>query len=209
MPLIDLTRPADPTLPGFQSTVAKRLEVDGWNARTLTFYSHAGTHMDAPSHFLADGATLEDLPLEACVGEARCLDLGETPPETLHSVAQLEAAAGPLAPGSRLLLRTGWSRRHGTDDFRARMPGLSVEAAQWLVAQKVALIGVEPASVARVTHYPELKAVHEILLGAGIVIIEGLVHLDQLPPHHAFQLAALPLKIAGGDGCPARVVAWW
>jgi kynurenine formamidase len=208
MPFVDLTRPVDASIPGFASSIAKTLEADGWNARNLSFYSHAGTHMDAPSHFLAQGDTLENLPLQACVGEARCVDLGVTAPDTLIEAEPLAAAAGTLKPGSRLLFRTGWSRVHGTPAYRDKMPGFSPEAAQWLVDQQVILIGVEPVSVARVSHYPELKAVHEILLDAGVVIAEGLVGLEQLPPH-PFQLAALPLKIAGGDGCPARVVAWW
>ena len=209
MPLIDLTRPFTPDVPGFLTTVAKELSVDGWNASTLTFYSHAGTHMDASRHFLPAGDTLEKLPLEACVGEARCLDLGAVAPDTVLRPADLMRAAGKLAPGARLLLRTGWARTHGTPDYRDRMPGLSLGAAAWLVDRGVALIGVEPASVARVTHYTELQAVHETLLEAGLVIVEGLVNLEALPLDHCFQLAALPLKMVGGDGCPARVVAWW
>ncbi len=209
MPVLDLSRPYDPSVPGFESSVARQLPADGWNARTLSFYSHSGTHMDAPFHFLEDGKTLESLPLEACLGTARCLDLGLVKPDSVTGPEELSAAAGDLQPGARLLLRTGWSRMHGTPDYRDKMPGISPEAAHWLVDQQVALLGVEPVSVARVSHYPELKAVHEILLTAGVVIAEGLVNVDQLPLDREFQLAALPLKIAGGDGCPARIVAWW
>ena len=209
MPVVDLTRTYDSSVPGFASSVARELAKDGWNARTLTIYSHAGTHMDAPCHFLDEGETLENLPLQACLGPARCLDLGLAAPDSVTGPEELARAAGQLQAGTRLILRTGWSRMHGTPGYRDQMPGISPEAAQWLVDRRVALIGVEPASVARVSHYPELKAVHEILLRAGVVIAEGLVNVDQLPLDHDFQIAALPLKVAGGDGSPARIVAWW
>lgn len=209
--IVDLTRTFSEEVTGFTSEPAKRLATDGWNARTLHLYSHSGTHMDAPRHFLPVGATIDNVDLGACLGPARCADLGTVAPDALIDVDALEAVAPWIEAGSRVLFRSGWATRHGTPAWRAQMPGFTGAAAKWLAARNPALIGVEPASVARVTVYPELREVHEILLGAGIVIVEGLINLDQLPTSKPFQLAALPLKIGGGDGdgAPARVVAWW
>ena len=84
-------------------------------------------------------------------------------------------------------------------------PRISEEFALWCVEEKVAVLGVEPPSVADVTNLPDVTRIHEILLGGGVTIVEGLTNLEALPDHPVI-LGAMPLKIQRGDGCPCR--AW-
>jgi kynurenine formamidase len=104
------------------------------------------------------------------------------------------------------LLRTDWSRHHGTSDWRDELPPVGDDLAKWLVEQGVVLLGVEPPSVADVHDREQLQRVHRTLLEAGIVIVEGLTNLDQLSGE-TVDLIVLPLKVRGGDGAPARAVA--
>jgi arylformamidase len=90
--------------------------------------------------------------------------------------------------------------------YRDGLPRVSDALAHWCVGNKVKLLGVEPPSIADVTNLPELTRIHKILLGGGVTIVEGLCNLDQLTGPTVF-FAALPLKIAAGDGCPCRAFA--
>ncbi len=205
MRIIDLSLALDNDMRGVDISPARRLDVDGWNATTLALYSHAGTHMDAPRHFLPDGETLDKQSLDAVVGTAKIIDLAPAAPRQLITVDEL-AAADDIGPGDRLLFRTDWYRRHGTNEYRSELPRISVELAEWLVERGVALIGVEPPSVADVNNLEELTTVHRVLFRGGVVVVEGLAHLDQIrTPIVTF--VALPLKIVGGDGSPVRAIA--
>jgi predicted dehydrogenase/kynurenine formamidase len=203
---VDLTLPIDATLPNASVTTSRTLDGDGWNATTLTLYSHCGTHMDAPRHFLAEGATIDQQALEVCSGRARIVDLTPVEPRQLFTVEDLLPWADLIQPGERLLFRTDWHRRFGSDDYRNALPRISPELAQWLVDRRVVLIGVEPPSVADVNDMVELTEVHRILLGGNVCIVEGLANLDQLECD-VVEFTAFPLRVSGGDGCPVRAVA--
>lgn len=204
--LIDLSRPIDSNLPGVAIRTARSLETDGWNASTLELYSHCGTHMDAPRHFLANGAGIDDHDLAVCCGPARVVNLAPVAPRELITLQRFRAACSNLSIGERILLRTDWHLRYPSSDFRLALPRISSELASWLVEQRVALIGVEPPSVADVNNLAEVTQVHQILLSGGVTIIEGLVNLDCLCAE-TVDFIALPLRIAGGDGSPVRAIA--
>ena len=205
--LIDLTLPLRPGDRGVASEPARTLERDGWNAATWHLYSHAGTHMDAQLHFGAGPETIDTKPLAQCVGPAWVVNLTPTAPRALLSVAHLGPIAARFAPGDSLLLRTDW-HRHVDDPARYRdaLPRIGEDLAEWCVASRVRLLGVEPPSVADVNDLPEVTRIHQILLGGGVSIVEGLAHLDQLTQEKVL-LIALPLKLAGGDGAPVRALA--
>lgn len=206
MRIIDLSLTVDSQMPGVNISVAKKLEVDGWNASTLEMYSHSGTHMDAPKHFLPDGAPLDQQDLEVMIGPAVVVDVSPAAPKQLIEITDFDTVEHLMKPGVRLLLRTDWHKRYGTPEYRNELPRLSVELARWLVEQQVALVGVEPPSVADVNNIAEVTEVHQILFEGNVVIVEALAHLDQLESQ-IVDFIALPLKIAGGDGCPVRAVA--
>lgn len=204
--VIDLTLPITPTMRGVEISVAKTIERDGWNATTLSLYSHAGTHMDAPRHFCPEEATLERQDLSVCCGPARVVNLAPVEPHQLITVADVEGALGAVKPGDRLLIRTDWHHHYGTDEYRDALPRISIELARWLVDRRVALIGVEPPSVADVNERKELTEVHQTLFRGGVTIVEGLANLDQLTQSEV-DFIALPLNVVGGDGSPVRAIA--
>ena len=204
--IVDLTLPINDQLPRASVVTASTIADDGWNSTTLSLYSHCGTHMDAPRHFLEQGATIDQQSLSVCCGPAKVLDLSPVAPQELIDVQRLERWVNRIQPGDRLLLRTDWHRRFGTPEYRHALPRISVELARWLAARRVALIGVEPPSVADVNNMAELTEVHQILLSGNVVIVEGLAQLDQLR-HDVVHFIALPLRVAGGDGSPVRAMA--
>jgi len=114
--VIDLSMPVSNSLPGVKVSPVKTIERDGWNATTLTLNSHAGTHMDAPCHFLPDSATLDQQDLATCCGPARVVNLAPALPRQLLTVQGIEANLGTVNPGDRLLIRTDWSKCAGTPE---------------------------------------------------------------------------------------------
>jgi kynurenine formamidase len=244
--IIDLTLPLENALRGVSIESAKTIAKDGWNATTLHLYSHCGTHMDAPTHFGVSDQTIDQVPLDQCMGPAWVVDPvcsvpvrayeedvsrasrprseGGTPStprgqdgrdtnalrrhyeRALIRVADLGQAVDRIRAGDGLLLRTGWSRRAHEPSYRDELPRVSLELAEWCVAKKVRILGVEPPSVADVNNAEELTAVHKVLLAGGVIIVEGLANLDQIRGEKV-TFMAFPLKVAGGDGAPVRAFA--
>ncbi len=202
---IDLTLLVTPEMRGVEIHTRTRYAEDGYNTTNLHLYSHSGTHLDAPLHFVPDGSTLERMPLQKCVGTAVTLNLSHKPPRSLITVADLAPIADKISHGSRLLLRTDWDDYANLPDYRTHFPRISLELAEWLAARKIWLIGLETPSVASLQDRKELTEVHQALLNEEIVIIESLSNLRQLPGEVFF--IALPLKIQGGDGSPVRAIA--
>ncbi len=205
--VVDLTLPLRDGMRGVSFEEAKTIARDGWNARTLHLYSHAGTHMDAQTHFAAGPGTIDRTPLDRCMGPARIVNLDGIADKTPITVAHIGGVSDALLPGESLLIRTGWSRHAGNPGhYRDSFPRITEDLARWCAERRVNILGVEPPSVADVNDIGELTRIHEILLGANITIVEGLAHLDELSMHRVFFVAA-PLKIEGGDGSPCRAFA--
>jgi len=206
MRIIDLSLTVRAGMRGVDFEPRTTMADQGYNTRVLHLYSHAATHVDAPLHFVDGGRTIDRLDLDKCVGPAWVADLGEVEPRALTTVADLGDLADRIGPGDRLLLATGWSRRVDQPEYRDELPRVSLELARWLADRQVALLGVEPPSVADVNDREELIAVHRVLLEAGVVVVEGLAHLRALTRERV-TFIALPLKIDGGDGTPVRAIA--
>jgi len=204
--IVDLSLPISNELRGAAIEPAKTIAIEGWNATTLKLYSHCGTHMDAPRHFIDDAATIDSQSLETCCGAAVLIDLTPVEPRELLTIERVKHAIGSQSVPKRILFRTDWHKRLGTPEYRDGLPQISIELAHWLVDNDVNLIGVEPPSVADVNEIVELTEVHQILFRGGITIVEGLANLDQLTSK-CVTFIALPLKIIGGDGCPVRAIA--
>lgn len=204
---VDLTLPLTPGQRGVAMKPTFQFAADGWNAATWHLSTHAGTHMDAQVHFAAGSETIDQHTPERCMGPAWVVRLPRAAPKALLVIADLGAVARNFGAGDSLLLHTGWSRYVAEPAFyRDALPRISEELARWCVEQKVKLLGVEPPSIADVNNRAELTRIHQILLSGGVTIIEGLANLDQLRQERVF-FAALPLKLAGGDGCPVRAFA--
>jgi arylformamidase len=205
--IIDLTMPLKPGMRGVEITPKFSVAREGWNASTLSLYSHAGTHMDAQVHFAAGPETIDQHAPARCLGRAWLVDLAGITPKALIEIGSLGEVARQFQPGDSLLLRTDWSKQVDKPAiYRDGLPRVSDALANWCVGSKVKLLGVEPPSIADVTNLPEVTRIHKILLRGGVTIVEGLCNLDQLAGPIVF-FAALPLKIAAGDGCPCRAFA--
>ncbi len=204
--IIDLTLTLSDGDRGVSISPARRLETDGWNATTLSLYSHCGTHMDAPVHFGVTDQTIDQLPVEKFIGPAWVARIAEAEPRQLIEPHHIGDVADKLQSDDSLLIHTGWSRHYRSPVYRDELPRISENLARWCVDRKVRMLGIEQPSVADVNNTEELALIHGILLGSGIIIIEGLANLDRITRDEV-TLVALPLKITGGDGAPARVLA--
>lgn len=204
--IVDLTLPYNDQISGFSKSENKTKEKDGWNASTLAFYSHCGTHMDAPIHFNVSNQTIDEIPVSDFVGRAWVVDARHVGSKGLVCVDTIsEEIKEKFISGDSLIIWTNWSQHVGTPKYRNELPRISEELANWCLEKGVKMIGVEPPSVADVNNLTEVTKIHEILL-QKVVIIEGLTNIDKLNGN-CVELIALPLKIEGGDGSPARVIA--
>ena len=158
--IIDLTQTLSHGMRGVTIHPHTRIANEGYNTTNLHLYSHAGTHMDAPLHFLDGGATIDQWPLAQCIGSAIVIDLSFKAPDSLISVADLGVAAAKIGQGSRVLLRTDWDDHATLPDYRTHFPRISRELASWLVEQGVWLVGVQTPSVASLADREELRDVH-------------------------------------------------
>lgn len=205
--VIDLTLTLRRGMRGVGWETARTVERDGWNARNLRLYSHAGTHMDAQTHFAAGPETIDQIPLERCLGPAWILEVPGLAPRALITRSHLGRLEPDFKPGESLLIRTGWSRHvDHAEIYRDGLPRIDEGLAQWCVERRVKILGVEPPSVADVNSMAELTRIHTLLLGGGVTIVEGLANLEALRGPKVW-FGALPLKIEGGDGCPCRAFA--
>ncbi|TYA78739.1 cyclase family protein [Seonamhaeicola marinus] len=204
--IVDLTLTYTNNFNGFNKEIAKTVKDDGWNASTLTFYSHCGTHMDAPLHFNVKNQTIDQIPVSDFVGRAWVIDVKYVGAKGLIEVSDIpESILEQFVAGDSLVFQTGWAEFVNQPKYRDELPRISEGLARWCVTNKVKMIGVEPPSVADVNNMEEVTLIHQILL-QSVVIIEGLTNLDTLKSN-CIELIALPLKIGGGDGAPARVIA--
>ncbi|WP_282122955.1 cyclase family protein [Algibacter mikhailovii] len=204
--IVDLTLTYTDSFTGFSKEISKTIDNDGWNASTLSFYSHCGTHMDAPLHFNVSNQTIDQIPVDHFVGKAWVIDIRTLGAKGLIQINHIpKDVLGEFQKGDSLVFWTGWSQYVNTAKYRNELPRISEELAHWCVLNEVKMLGVEPPSVADVNNIDEVTKIHQILL-EGVVIIEGLTNLENLNSN-CVELIALPLKIGGGDGSPARVIA--
>ena len=174
---------------------------DACNVSKLSLGAHTGTHMDAPVHFLAHGSGIDRMPLTAAMGHARVIEIGDS-----ESIKRGELEMHHIQPGERVLFKTLNSLRcWQTDTFVEDFVYIAHEAAQYLADIGVQTVGVDYLSVGG--YRVDGQATHQALLEAGIWIIEGL-NLSQAHPG-TYDLVCLPLRIAGGDGAPARAILRW
>ncbi len=215
MRIIDLTMPVAPhwRFPLSLEPVQAHERGDVFQASRLTMGVHGFTHVDAPRHCVPGGPTIEAVPLATVCGQATVLDLSHVGPN--HGIGPEElAAAGEVRAGDLILLRSAWERQvdYTTREFWLQAPYLTREAAAWLAERRPRAVGFDfPQDyVIRelVSRQPALAEfpTHELLLAQGIILIEYLVNLSEIPGPTTLFMAA-PLKVPGSDGGPARALA--
>ena len=170
---------------------------DGFNLTHLSMAAHTGTHVDAPRHFLQHGADMAAMPLDALLGPAQVIDVDDA------EAVRAAHVPSDLQPGARLLFRTRNSTHYlSSGHFVEEFIYVSKEAASAMARAQVRAVGIDYLSVGG--YRKDLVETHEILLGAGIWILEGL-DLSRVQPG-LYELACLPLLIPGADGAPARAL---
>lgn len=168
------------------------------NLTHISLSAHTGTHMDAPRHFIADGITMEQMPFEAVIGRCRVFELDCEDQITADDLKKLR-----LAPRQRVLFKTRNSTRSwATNEFDKDFVSIRQDAAQYLVEQEVMTVGVDYLSIGGFNK--DGVETHQIMLGAGIWVIEGL-NLAEISDGY-YELICLPIKLEGADGAPCRVV---
>ena len=189
--------------PAPKLTVAATLEKDGYNAHNLSLGTHTGTHMDAPFHFLKDGATVEQMDLTLFLGPAVIVDVAGKTEEEEITTADIEPYIDKIKAGDIVLLRTDWYKKEGSDEFY-RHPYLSEAAGRRLFDRGVRTVGIDALNIDKTggTVFPN----HGLYLGNGGTIVENLAYLDRVDFERPF-LMLLPLKLAGCDGSPIRAAA--
>ncbi len=203
--IIDITLPitaelpAWPGSPGLVVSDVASIDEDGYHETSFSMGCHYGTHIDAPSHFLKSGATVDVLPLDVLIGKAYVANLCGKASVTADDLSRLALPNGV----ERLLIRTDnsqlWSA--GEMHFREDFSALTLDGAEWLIDQSLSLVGVDGLSVQR---FHDSNRTHEILLSAGVVIVEGL-NLGGVD-EGLYELICLPLPVVGAEASPARVV---
>ena len=202
--IYDITVPISATLPCYPgdpavdiTPVAQITRGDAANVSRVTLTSHSGTHLDVPRHFLAHGTTVDAIDLTVLLGPVRVCAI----PGTAHITAD-DVQALHLQGVRRVLFQTANAALWERPGFQSDYVALTAAAAQLLVELEVGLVGIDYLSIDAFERqdFP----VHRILLGAGILILEGL-DLRVVPPGE-YELVALPLLLQDGDGAPARVL---
>lgn len=223
--LIDLSQPLAPGIPvppGFTppliESIASQSEGSRSNVERLTLILHTGTHVDAPYHFFSDLSTIDEIPLDGLIGPAVVVDLtGKQGSAAIQSVDIQEwekRTDETIQNGDIVLLHTGHAQNwHLGENARAYWENgwayLERSAIDYLAGKSIKAIGVESFDPDWVD-FNNLAAAefptHRTLLSKGILIIENLTNLDQIPAPRC-QVIALPLKILGVSGSPVRIVA--
>jgi arylformamidase len=189
--------PGDPAVAMQQ--VSKIEAGDNANVTHVSLSAHSGTHVDAPYHFLPEGDTLEHVPLNLMIGRAYVLYLAEV---NLITREVLEDADIPPRT-RRILFKTRNSELLARSEkaFHTNFVALSADGAEYLVARGVKLVGIDYLSIAP---YQKSRPTHEILLKAGVLILEG-INLSEVSQGR-YTLYCLPLNLQGVDGAPARAI---
>jgi kynurenine formamidase len=222
--VVDLTQPLDANTlmwlgaPALHAEATCTVEADGFFDRLITLVEHSGTHIDAPAHVVAGGATVDQIAPDRLVAPLAVIDISaETVANpdttlTLDHVRAWERRHGTVPHRSAVFLRTGWEA-FSTDPVRyagaggaLRFPGFGPEAARYLVEERgVVGLGVDTLSIDPGVS-TDFVVHRQVSLPRGVWHIENLVNLSQVPPVGAWVMVGA-LKLVGGSGSPVRVLA--
>ena len=214
MEMVDLSRliydgmPKIPVLPDVH--VQKFLSLEKGHALNVTELSlpcHAGTHVDAPIHIVPNGKSIEELPLDAFVGNGATISVQKKGGEEV-TAEDLDRSGILVEKGDILMLHTGWDEKFDSPDYNLH-PYLSVDAAEWMVKRGIKMFGIDCITVDLPTplrpkgfNFP----IHKMLLGNNVLIAENVTNLRPIIGKKT-RILALPLRIKGSDAGHARIVA--
>jgi len=183
-----------------------------WQASRVEMLLHTGSHVDFTKHYLEDGETADQVALDRVIGSARVVDLTFVQPGYVITAADLQANAPAVADGDILLIRTDWTNQRWGQfpEYYVDSPVCSPEAAEWLAAKNLKAVGFDcfaEESAKSNPFSPEDFDVHRIVGDSGAILCQQLYNLALLPPDDEFLFLAPFVKLAGGEGAPARFFA--
>ncbi|MDR1296676.1 MAG: cyclase family protein [Deltaproteobacteria bacterium] len=201
--------PAYPRLGTPSITRTSHRARDGFNAERLDFCSHTCTHVDMPEHFYDGAGDAASLPLERFWGFGAVLDLrgraGERTSVGLETVSEFDKIIGP---GDFVLINTGWNARRGYGaDYMKNWPFIDGPAAGYLRDKGVKAVGIDTMSLGGYTK-ETAQPCHEILLSAGVLIIEEVNFPEEVMDGKKRLVSAFPLRLVSGTASPVRLVAY-
>ncbi len=211
MKIIDLSRfiTSDmPVYPGTERPVIKTVcDIDkvGFFEKKIAFYSHTGTHIDAPAHIIKGAKTLDMLSLEHFYGKGFLFDFSLEKSGVID-IKDLEPHKSEMENAEFLLIRTGWERYWGYEKYFSGYPVLSGDAAEWLAKFFLKGIGMDTISADK-ENSADFK-IHKIFLKKEILIIENLCNLKSLINEKRFMFSSFPLKFQNADGSPVRAAGY-
>jgi arylformamidase len=203
--------PTIPTHAKFAHIPWKSMELgDKTNHYEIIVHEHNGTHVDMPAHFVRGGADAGTMGAGSFIGPCVTLDfsdIGENGVVTKERITSWENHNGAINPGDIVLLNVGWAQywhtRPNDKRFCTDYPGVSKEAAEYLLARKIKMVGIDTMSID--ASHGEGNPAHNTFLPNNVLIVENLTNLQDMPIHGYF--IALPLIIRQGSGGPVRAIA--
>ena len=195
--------------PHVSITQLGRHHFEGRETREITFGTHTGTHVDAPLHFVNGGKSIEKIPLDKLMGKVTIVDFSSL--EDNQAVTKDMLTDIPIT--KRMLFKFGWGKCWNTKKFYQNYPFFSKEAAEYLVFRNVELIAMDTPSPddSRIELSGEVlgsdkdSPIHKIFLSNEVILVEYVANLDKVNDYNGWNIIAMPLRIKGADGSPARV----
>ena len=207
MKVYDLTLPfaidmkVFPGTPSMDYEPSQTIAKDNYNLGIVSINTHAGTHTDAPLHFIQGGDSLEKIDVCKYIGKTVVVDCSIKSDFDEIIVSDLLPYREKITDYKRIIIRTGWSKHFNEPKYFTDYPVITLELANWLVGLGILMVGVEPPSL----NPEKYIEVHKALLSAGVVVVEGLTNLETLPEDEIFFVGA-PVALKGGNGFPLRAL---
>lgn len=200
--LISMDTKVFPTSPSPSFIDWTKIDVHGYESEMVFLSTHTGTHMDAPSHFLKNVASIDQIAVHRLVCNATIVKINKQQNDYIN-LEDLYGVPDDIS-NEAVIFSTGWEYKISREDFFSHNPGLSPELAEHLVERKINAVGIDSPSVDRgsALNFPA----HKILLSQGIILLENLCNLNQITQQR-FILVMAPLKLKNASGSPIRALA--
>lgn len=205
--VIDLTMSISPTTKVFPGSpqptfVAwSRFDVHGYDSEVVHMSTHTGTHMDAPSHFAPGRQAIDGIPAPRLVSQAVLVRA----PKKANQLIEVGDVSEEIGQGDTVVFATGWERQYRKRYYMTKNPGLSSKAAEYLARKRVNAVAIDGPSID--AGFDGKFTAHNVLLPAGVLVVENLCNLDKLKRIKRFTLVVAPLKLVGASGSPVRALA--
>jgi arylformamidase len=179
-----------------------KFEIHGYSSEVMFLSTHTGTHIDAPSHFIPDSRTIDKIKVSRFVSRSILIKIPKKADQqiTLNNIINCKIHANDT-----VVFATGWEKRFKNDNYMINNPGLSLDAAEYLVSNRVNAVAIDGPSIDR--GVDNNFNIHSALLSNDIPIIENLCNLEELSSVKSFTLIVNPLKLVGASGSPVRAIA--